>query len=387
MPAAKTLKVFSDPRGVGVPVAWGVEDAKALFDFRATCKESTWKTYEVGLRNFFSFCLGLGLRSPRQVEITHITSYIAFLKEGGMAGRTINLYLSSASSFFDFMMQPRDTAGTSLIKSNPFHSVRNARPKIQPYHKETMLREMTLEEYRAILDTCLTTTVLGKRDRAILRLIFHTTRRRREIVNLRVGDFGKDGRPYVKFKMKGEKIQVVELLPAVMAEVEDYWLASGRGLLRPESPAFTATTDAGKHLLKARGLRARNGEGPLAASALDQMVKKRGRLAGLDGDVVHFHIHGIRHLAARTFRKMGMDVKEIKERLGHGNLNTTDTYLGAMERLSSDGLEKLEQLELGKGFPGRPLAAAPEADLPGPRNSGLPGKSAPKAKTGGPRRQ
>lgn len=377
IPAPKTMAVFVNPKNHDVAVSWGMEDAKALFDFKATYGKSSWTTYEVGLRNFFGFCKALGLRSPRQVEITHITSYIDWLKNEEYAKRTINNYLSAASAFFDFMMQPRDTAGTALIKSNPFHSIKKARPKVEPYEQENDLRRLSIEEYRAMLRACDRTTVLGKRDYAILRLAFNTTRRRQEIVKLRVLDFGKDGRiPFVKFRMKGDKTQAHDLSPTLMAEIEDYWRASGRKL-RPESPAFVATTDAGKHLLKARGLRVREGEGPLAPSALDQMVKKRGREAGLDGNVVHLHMHGIRHLAAKALRESGMDVKEIKERLGHESLKTTDIYLGAMDRITADGWEKREELELGEGSGSgaeRRLAAPPDGPgaVPDPADASAP---------------
>src|SRR4029078_9055247 len=94
--------------------------------------------------------------------------------------------------FFDFLMQPMDTKGTQLIQSNPFHSIKKARPQIQAYEKESNLRELEMDEYRRILASCDPATVLGKRDRAIIRLIFWTTRRRKEIVNLKVRDLGKD---------------------------------------------------------------------------------------------------------------------------------------------------------------------------------------------------
>jgi len=348
--AGKTTPVFVDPRSQEVAVAWGMDDAKALFNFKATCRESTWTTYEVGLRNFFGFCRQVGLKSPREVETTHITSYIEFLKTAGLAKRTINLYLSSAASFFDFMMQPMDTKGTQLIQSNPFHSVKKARPKVQAYEKETHLRELTMDEYRKILATCDRATVLGKRDHAIIRLIFWTTRRRKEIVNLRVRDIGKDekGVPYAKFLQKGAKFITLDLTPPLMAEIEEYWKESGR-TIAPDSPCFTATTDAGKYLLKARGLTQRVGEGPMAASSLDQMIKKRAAQAGIDAEQVHAHIHGIRHLAAKFLRESGVDIKAIKERLGHGSLDTTDIYLGAMERVKAGNWQRLQQLELG-GF-------------------------------------
>jgi site-specific recombinase XerD len=105
-------------------------------------------------------------------------------------------------------------------------------------------------------------------------------------------------------------------------------------------------------------LAARTCEGPLAASALDQMIKKRAAQAGVDTELVHAHIHGIRHLAARFLRESGVDLKEIKERLGHGSLETTDIYLGAMERVKAGNWQRLQQLELG-GF--EPVDALPAA--------------------------
>lgn len=368
---AKALAVFTNPKNHQVAVAWPLEDAKALFDFKVTCTESTWETYEVGLRNFFSFCQALGLKSPREVETTHITSYIEFLKKDGFAKRTINLYVSAASSFFEFMMQPRDTKGTQLIVSNPFHSVKKARPKIQKYEKETHLRELRLEEYREILDTCDQKTVMGKRDYAIIRLIFWTTRRRQEIVNLKVRDIGNDHNvAYAKFIQKGAKPISLDLAPPVMEAIDAYWKASGRKLV-PDSPVFVATTDAGKHLLKARGIEVPTGERPMAASALDQMIKKRAYQAHLDTEVVHAHIHGIRHLAARFRREAGEDVKKIKERLGHGSLNTTDLYLSSMDRVKDEGWQRLQDMELGKG-PDSPSAAP--GSPPPPLTQSSPGK-------------
>jgi len=370
----KLTLVLRDPRG-STEIFFPRPEAMALYDFKSTCKPQTWATYEVALRDFFDFLARLQppVLSPQDVTTTHITSYIAYLESEGKKPRTIINYIAACSSFFDFMTRPKDTKGQSLIQSNPFRTVKERLPTIQPYQKSGDLREMNKDEFKKILDTCDRKTLLGKRDYAILWLILYTTRRRKEIMNLRIADFSRDGgKPYIRFIMKGGDEQKVELTSIVWEAILDYWKASGRKMTR-ESPVFVATTDAGKYLVQARGLHRRDGEGPLAPSALDQMVKSRGRQAGIDETEVHLHVHGIRHLAARTLHQMGMDVKKIKEKLGHKNLNTTDIYLGSMKRISTEGMEALERLILGDGQEA-PRDDDPLADLLG---EGPPTSSAP----------
>lgn len=374
--------VLQDP-GKTLSIFFPRPEAMALYDFKATCKPQTWATYEVAIRDFFDFLSRLQppVLSPSDVTTTHITSYIEYLRQEEKKETTIHNYIAACSSYFDFMTRPKDTNGTSVIQSNPFRTVKERLPKINPYQKSGDLREISKDEFRKLLETCDRQTILGKRDYAILWLILYTTRRRKEIVSLRIVDFGRDGKqPFVKFILKGGGDQKVELTPTVWDAIVDYWKSSARKMTK-ESPAFVATTDAGKYLVKARGLRERIGEGPLAASALDQMVKSRGRQAGLDEEVVHLHVHGIRHLAAKSLREMGMDVKEIKERLGHKNLNTTDIYLGAMERIGTRGMEALEHLILGNGQDAPqnddPLAALlGEAHTPSSPPAGQPARPA-----------
>jgi len=198
-----------------------------------------------------------------------------------------------------------------------------------------------------MITTCDRATIIGRRDYAIMTLTLWTVRRRQEIARLLYEDFiEEDGKTHAKFIQKGGKPIKIGLTTAVKSAVLDYWTASSR-VMKPKSPAWIATTDAGKHLNKARNLLVKIGEQPLSASALDAMIKSRGAQAGLDGEEIDIHMHGLRHLGARMLRAMGLDIKEIKERLGHADLKTTDIYLGSMDTISSEGLEEFEQMVMG----------------------------------------
>ena len=351
---ARSLIVFQDPKHT-LEIRWSQKLAMALFDFKATVSGSSWTTYEVALRDFFRFLGEIGIRSPELVVTTHLTSYLDALKKEGKSDRTIRCYAAAVSSFYDFLKRPMDTQGTSLIKSNPWDSIRDALPKIQAYVKVNPLPEMQLPDYEKILGTCGGESLIDIRDRAILSLALWTVRRRKEIVRLKVEDFGReDGLPFVRFLTKGRKYLSIELVPAIQEAVEAYWRASKREL-GPLSPAFTATVDSGNNLLKARHLRTRKGEGPLAPSSIDRMLKSRAEAAGIDLDKVHIHVHGLRHLGARVLRAMGVDLKDIKERLGHAKLDTTDIYLGSMEKIPAKGLEEFARVVLGSPMRGQPV--------------------------------
>lgn len=326
---------------------WPKDIAMALYDFKAAKKESSWVTYEVALRTFFRFLAALGLKSPVDVTRTHLTSYIAYLKGEKKADRTIRNYCSAASSFFDHLARPFDTKGTALIQSNPWKSMKEALPEIIAYQKATNLREFIPEEYQRLIATCDRSTIIGKRDYAIMVTTLWTTRRRQEIARLRYSDFGaEDGKTYIRFIQKGGRRIIIELNAQVQAAIEDYWQASGRTMTL-NSPAWIATTDAGKYLNQVRNLRVKTGEQPLSASALDALIKSHGEQAGLDDTVVNIHMHGLRHLGARMLRAMKVDIKEIKERLGHADLKTTDIYLGSMDRVGSEGLEAFAKAVMG----------------------------------------
>lgn len=328
-------------------IHWPQQIAMALYDFKAAKKASSWMTYEVALRDFFGFLALLGLKSPIEVTRTHLTSYIDYLKKAGKADRTIRNYCAAASSFFEFMARPFDTKGTALIVSNPWKGMRGALPTVQAYQKATNLREFTMEEYLKMIGTCDRSTVIGKRDYAIMTTTLWTVRRRQEIARLRYGDFSEDaGKTYIRFIQKGGKPMQIELTAPVKAAIEDYW-GSVRRSMKLDSPAWLATTDAGKYLNQARNLRVKTGEQPLSPSALDAMIKSHGGQAGLDDAVVNIHMHGLRHLGARMLRAMKVDIKEIKERLGHADLKTTDIYLGSMDRIGSEGLAEFEKMVMG----------------------------------------
>ena len=82
------------------------------------------------------------------------------------------------------------------------HKVEGERPVRLPH-------ALTTEEMMRIIQACIPTTALGLRDRAVLELLYSTGIRKRELVNLTVGDFRLENHELFIVNGKGGKDRVV----------------------------------------------------------------------------------------------------------------------------------------------------------------------------------
>ena len=168
----------------------------------------------------------------------HLEYFVARLQGQGLSPRTINRKLSTLrqlikAAYYDGLIEERQ-----YHKLNDVAGARGTRiGKGRAY---------TAQEVAELLTGIDTSTLKGKRDKALLALMFTTGLRRSEVVAATVGDLSMDlGRATLRVLGKGDR----ERLVAVRADVKcllDIWLeASGREL-NPETPIFTALRKFGR---------------------------------------------------------------------------------------------------------------------------------------------
>ena len=227
---------------------------------------------------------------------------------------TVARHLSVLRQFFDLAEE------RGLVPANPARSRRVRSPKVNPYGKAQYL---TREQAEALLKLPDRRTVKGRRDYAILLLFLHNALRRSEVVSLCWGNLLR----------RGDK---------EMRRQGDLRLASLRPYRRSPCPLvslspchrFVATTDAGDYLRQYYGNGPAEGETPLSAEAIRQMVKSYASELGLD-----IAPHALRHTAGRLARRGGADVEKVREFLGHAQLNTTQIYLQQVASLDDHGTD------------------------------------------------
>ena len=145
----------------------------------------------------------------------------------------------------------------------------------------------------------------GKRDTAVLLLLYGAGLRIGEALGLRRRDAPVSGQEALLITGKGGKQRLVPLLPVVVDAVQDY-LAACPYALPPDGPLF----------LGQRG----------GALGPRQMQQRMAELRGLLGLPESATPHALRHSFATHLLAGGGDLRTIQELLGHASLSTTQRY-------------------------------------------------------------
>lgn len=151
-------------------------------------------------------------------------------------------------------------------------------------------------------------TLEGKRDKAILELLFSTGLRISELCALSIDDVDL-ARDEFSVRGKGEKIRVVFLSDTARAAVRDY---------------LTHRKDMDDALFIRYGRKANDGKDlRLSPRTVQRLLKKYAAVAGITRKVTP---HVIRHSFATDLLQNGADIRSVQALLGHASINTTQVY-------------------------------------------------------------
>jgi len=231
--------------------------------------------------------------SPKDVSGEDILDYIQERSEK-ISKRSQARILSSLRSFFDWLVLEDER------KDNPCDNVDS--PKLGR-HIPTVL---SVDEVGAIMDSVNTDTVSGKRDRAILELLYSSGLRVSEASNVHISDlFLKEG--FIKIIGKGNKERIVPMGDIALRCVKDYLE------VRPE-PSNSNCDDI--LFLNKSGT-------TLSRVSIFKLVKKQAEACGIRKDISP---HTFRHSFATHLVENGADLRVVQEMLGHESILTTEIY-------------------------------------------------------------
>jgi site-specific recombinase XerD len=170
---------------------------------------------------------------------------------------------------------------------------------------------LTPDDVDALAASCSRTAPSGIRDSALIMLLYGAGLRVSEALALLPADVDLDARQVYVRRGKGGFERRVGLLPAAVPWIERWVRKRGELCVGRSRPLFCAI---------AKG---KTGK-PVSRQAVDAMLKRRGRKAGLE--VERIHAHALRHsLAVRMHAKM--PAAAVMAQLGHASLATTSRYL------------------------------------------------------------
>jgi len=244
-------------------------------------------------------------------------------KERGNSPRTRNARLAAIRSFMRFVEHrvPSALDQVRRIRAIP----------VQKTHMR-LVRHLTVEEYRALLDAPDPTTRLGIRDRAMLHLALTGGLRVSELVGLRLDEVEFSGR-YVEVRVrgKGRRERVLTLWKSVGDSIRA-WLA-----VRGKAPAPELFLNAWNKPMTRSGFECVLAKNVTAAAAQCPSLRDR-----------RVSPHVLRHTCALNTLQATRDLRKVSLWLGHASTQTTNIYLQA------DPTEKLEALAAMKPPAPRP---------------------------------
>ena len=271
----------------------------------AQVSKSSVKSYKKGIRRLMEYCAKQGITTPSRDFIIQYREYL----QGKYAPATANLYLTAAKLFFSFLQVE------GFITVNPAERVKGL--KIRAGHKKDAL---TADATKKILATFDSSTLQGKRDKAIFALMVTAGLRTIEVARANVGDIIEQGGKYfllVQGKGHKEKDAMVKISDGVYTLIQDYLL-----LRADEKENLFGSVSK------------RNYSGRLTTTSISRIVKGAMKAAGYDSK--RLTAHSLRHTAATTALQKGASLRDVQQVLRHTSITVTQVYLHDLDRLNNN---------------------------------------------------
>lgn len=229
--------------------------------------------------------------APNSVTTGDIENYLGSIK---VSKRSSARLLSALRSFFDWCVQEGE------VKANPCDNIDS--PKLGKY----LPAVLSVEEISAIMDSVDLKSATGKRDRAILEVLYGCGLRVSEAATLRISriDF-EEG--FVDVIGKGDKERLVPLGEIAADAIRAYL---------PDRPLPAARQYEDILFLNRFGK-------PLSRVSIFNLVKKQAMIAGIHKEISP---HTFRHSFATHLIENGADLRVVQEMLGHESILTTEIY-------------------------------------------------------------
>jgi len=252
---------------------------------------NTVSSYRIDIAEFGSY---LKKQSPVSVKPADVGKFIEILGQTGKRPATIARKLSSLKQFFKYLFE------TGYTPYNPLESF--TAPKISRYHPHYL----SPSEISGIIESIDTKIEIGKRDRAVIELMYGCGLRISEVLNLKLADIEFEA-GFVRVTGKGNKQRLVPLGDFARKALEGY-LA-----FREDKPA---TRHVNNIFITRSGRK-------FSRVGLWKAIKKRIMQSGVTKKVTP---HTFRHSFATHMLEGGADLRLVQEMLGHADITTTQIY-------------------------------------------------------------
>lgn len=282
--------------------------------YERNVSEHTLRNYQSDLEQFLDYLAPADSKTgkrtePPLAEIDHITvrEWLATLHAAQKKKTSIARKLAALRTFFQFLVRE------GMLEMNPAKLV--STPRLE----KKLPKHLSVEEAVKFVEMPNLETDLGKRDRAMLELMYATGVRVAELTKLNLGHIDFKNR-LIRVTGKRRKERIVPFGEPALVAVKMY-LDVRDGLLNA-APVSEREPEA--LFLNYQGTR-------ITTRSVGRVVEKYIRMCAGRYDISP---HALRHSFATHLLDSGADLRDIQELLGHARLSTTQVYTHvSMEKL------------------------------------------------------
>jgi integrase/recombinase XerD len=261
---------------------------------------------------------GLDFAGITPERVIAFLDYLEATRHNGAGTR--NVRLSAIHCFFRYVggRFPEHLALTQRILSIPFKHAGSRE-----------IHYLDLPDLKAILHAVDRSTALGRRDFALLTLLFNTGGRVSEVVGLQACDFRLNAPPHVLLRGKGNKERTCPLWKETARLIRDF-LAEQQ--ITPTAASYVFRNHRGHPLTRFGAWFMLKKHVASAAQQTPNLRHKR------------LHPHSVRHSTAIHLLRSGVDLSTIAHWLGHVSVNTTNKYITLDLKSKADALSRMKPL-------------------------------------------
>lgn len=257
--------------------------------------ENSIEAYAADISLFLNFLTSYKKGHLNGVDLPTIQNFLEGQGLQNISKRSSARRISALKSFFNFLVRE------NLAEDNPFLAID------LPRSGKTLPKALSQAEVMSLLAPPNIATPIGKRDNAMLFVLYSTGLRVSELVGLPLAACNLSA-GFVRVLGKGNKERLIPFGDQAREKIDDYLKTARPLILKNKRSNYLFVTRRGTCMTRLR---------------FWQIIRKTALAVGITKEISP---HMIRHSFATHLLSHGADLRSVQMMLGHADIATTQIY-------------------------------------------------------------
>ncbi len=257
--------------------------------------EKTLDSYRLDLTRYIGFLKDHRVKSFTNSDTAFILKHLIRLRKAGLGARSRARHLVAIRGFYKFLVQEK------ILHRDPSKTISLPKGGLK------LPDVLSAPEIKILIDTPKASRPIGKRDRAMIELLYAAGLRVSELINLKLQDINLEA-CFVRVFGKGSKERIVPFGTYAQKKINDYLRTARPILLKEHLSEFIFVARAGR---------------PMTRQGFWKLLRGYALKANIRKTITP---HTIRHSFASHLLEGGADLRAVQVMLGHVDISTTQIY-------------------------------------------------------------